>query len=98
MRMKFLNMNNEELAEQLKEYGKQRKGELSEMTYAAGIKLASLQRVYDELVDKKIDLERKIDNVAELMCDKYCKYPNECADDEELMGICEKCPLGGTND
>lgn len=31
---------------------------------------------------------------AEMFCDYYCKFPDECdGDQEELDEICEECPL-----
>ena len=40
---------------------------------------------------KRIMLSRKD---AEMFCDHYCKFPDECdGDQEELDEICEECPL-----
>ena len=40
---------------------------------------------------KQIILSRKD---AEMFCDYYCKFPDECdGDQEELDEICEECPL-----
>lgn len=30
---------------------------------------------------------------AALICDHYCRYPREITDDEEMMRVCEQCPL-----
>lgn len=38
----------------------------------------------------KVDV---VDAVIEEMCDSFCKMPQEIEDDEELMDICENCPL-----
>lgn len=40
------------------------------------------------MVDK-LDLNMTL----EAMCDKYCKYPNECDTQEKLDEICNDCPL-----
>lgn len=34
-----------------------------------------------------------IKEVKEAMCDKYCKYPFEIADEEALLIVCNRCPL-----
>ena len=34
-----------------------------------------------------------LDEVKAGICDDYCKYPEQIKDDEELMTICENCPL-----
>lgn len=33
-----------------------------------------------------------MEELIEKMCDEYCKYP-EIKTEEELMDICESCPL-----
>lgn len=43
--------------------------------------------VYSELEQKKADQE---DAIRAMICDKYCKYPNQCKDQDELDSICEK--------
>ena len=35
---------------------------------------------------------------AALICDRYCRYPREITDEDEMMRECEQCPLGATND
>ena len=42
---------------------------------------------------EKTDFHKRIEKVAEQMCDKYCKYPEQIADDELLMIRCSKCPM-----
>lgn len=34
-----------------------------------------------------------LEEMCELMCDNYCRYPEETRDQEELDTICESCPL-----
>lgn len=34
-----------------------------------------------------------IEEVLEEMCDRYCKYPYELVDENQLAKICDKCPL-----
>ena len=41
----------------------------------------------------EMEFEDKQEQIKENFCDHYCKYPSECEDDEELMDICENCPL-----
>ena len=31
--------------------------------------------------------------IKEQMCDRYCKYPERCCDDNLLLIYCNKCPL-----
>lgn len=33
------------------------------------------------------------EEIAEQICDGYCRYSNEIIHQEELDRICEKCPL-----
>ena len=44
-------------------------------------------------MSKMSQLSQELDDIKEQMCDEYCKYPYEIADDEMLMIICNKCPL-----
>jgi hypothetical protein len=44
-------------------------------------------------MSKMSSLSQTIDEVKEKMCDEYCKYPVEIADDEVLRVICNKCPM-----
>lgn len=37
--------------------------------------------------------ERKIQELAEKLCDEYCKHPALISDEDELDEICMKCPL-----
>ena len=41
---------------------------------------------------KRMDNE-ELTEIKEDMCDNYCKYPSEIADDSVLRVICNKCPL-----
>ena len=48
------------------------------------------------------EFHERMEKIAEQMCDKYCKYPEQIADDELLMIRCSKCPInefvkGGLN-
>ena len=49
-----------------------------------------MNKLIKDSFEMKVDV---VDAVIEDMCDHYCKYPSECEDDEELMDICENCPL-----
>lgn len=33
------------------------------------------------------------DDLAEQFCDKYCRYPLLCKDQDELLNHCEGCPF-----
>ena len=39
-----------------------------------------------------------IEEIKADMCDYYCKYPTEIADDEILRLICDKCPMNKLED
>ena len=36
---------------------------------------------------------QELEDVKEDICNHYCKYPVEIADDQLLMVFCNKCPL-----
>lgn len=45
--------------------------------------------------DKKKSIVHILTDVCAEMCDKYCKYPDMCECEDELMDEhCENCPLG----
>lgn len=31
--------------------------------------------------------------ITEQMCDNYCKFPEQCSSEDELMEHCENCPM-----
>lgn len=35
----------------------------------------------------------KYTDAVEAMCDRYCKYPEQTATQEELTDICNNCPI-----
>ena len=37
--------------------------------------------------------EQKLEQLTGEFCDKYCQYPNVCADQGTLDKVCEKCPM-----
>ena len=37
--------------------------------------------------------KEKLQDFAERLCDKYCKYPDLTSDQDALDEICMKCPL-----
>lgn len=44
--------------------------------------------------DKVMEIiEREFLEVAEEICDKYCKYPSMSQNESWLEAICETCPL-----
>jgi hypothetical protein len=34
-----------------------------------------------------------IENACAEICDRYCKYPLFCVDEDALHGLCDECPL-----
>lgn len=39
---------------------------------------------------KRLDLTEE---EAALICDHYCRYPREITDEDEMMRVCEQCPM-----
>ena len=83
----------EQLAEILMEYSKDKKGEIADLTYAAAITIKVLKDRSDEKSEKLYRLDSELDEVKEKMCDSFCKYPEQCFDDDDLTDKCDKCPL-----
>lgn len=92
-RKDLLLMKPEELAKVLMDYSKDKKGEIADLTNVASIQIKVLNDRNNEKTDKLFAIDRELDEVKSWVCDEICKMPNEVADDEELMGICEKCRL-----
>lgn len=92
-RKNLLLMKPEELAKVLMDYSKDKKGEIADLTNVASIQIKVLNDRNNEKTDKLFAIDRELDEVKTEMCDKYCRFTNEVADDEELMEICEKCRL-----
>ena len=46
---------------------------------------------------KKKDREKSVSEIIEevvvKICDDYCKYPDICKKEDDLMKICDECPL-----
>lgn len=38
-------------------------------------------------------VEEIIEEVSVKICDDYCKYPNMCRKEDDLLKICDECPL-----
>lgn len=37
---------------------------------------------------------KRLEEIAEEICDQYCKYPGEYHDPDNMIAtVCEKCPL-----
>ena len=45
-------------------------------------------------MSKEKTISQILEEVANSICDDYCKFPNECKSEEELYEICEDCPPG----
>lgn len=37
--------------------------------------------------------KQKLEQLTSEFCDKYCQYPNVCANEETLETVCDKCPM-----
>lgn len=37
--------------------------------------------------------EREANRIAEVFCDSYCKWPEQCGDEDELNERCNSCEL-----
>lgn len=42
----------------------------------------------------EIKMEQITTEMAEYFCDKICKHPMECQNEEELKEICFECKMG----
>lgn len=40
-----------------------------------------------------IEEHKTLDEVKQIMCDKYCKYPCYIKDPDDMDAICAECPL-----
>lgn len=38
-------------------------------------------------------LKNQTEEVASIMCDKYCRYPREVEDEDLMSEICDACPM-----
>lgn len=43
--------------------------------------------------NRAASFETEVDKVAEQICDRYCKFPGECKDQDELDKHCDSCVL-----
>ena len=46
------------------------------------------------MAEKEKTIPQILDEIASEICDKYCRFPYEISDEEELMKKCENCPIG----
>lgn len=52
-----------------------------------------------KLIKDSVKIKVDIEKVKEEMCDIYCRYPNgECHSEEEIIEICNRCPLNRLNE
>lgn len=42
---------------------------------------------------EKLAKVEELENIPSLICDNYCKYPNELRSPESLEIVCEQCSL-----
>lgn len=56
------------------------------------IKFVSMADRYD-LVQKLGEIEHEAEGVLGQTCDRFCRYPYETKDQEDLNIICDHCPL-----
>lgn len=43
---------------------------------------------------KEMTVPRLLDKISGEMCDKYCKFPDQAKDEDELFkNHCDKCPM-----
>lgn len=43
---------------------------------------------------KEMTIPEQLDKIAGEMCDKYCKFPDQAKDEDELFkNHCDKCPM-----
>ena len=92
-RKDLLLMKPEELAKVLMDYSKDKKGEIADLTNVASIQIKVLNDRNNEKTDKLFELDSKMEEIRESICDNYCKYPGECFDEDDLTDKCNECPL-----
>lgn len=51
------------------------------------------QEEEERFYEKRVNLPKMLLHICSDMCDNYCKYPNMISDHDELMEVCEKCPM-----
>lgn len=53
-------------------------------------------RIANMEIRYRIIVRDTLEQVKAEICDEYCKYPEEYADDPEdvLLAVCDDCPLG----
>lgn len=83
----------EQLADILMEYSKDKKGEIADLTYSAAIQIRVLNERNNEKTDKLYKLDSEMEEIMESICDNYCKYPEQCFDEDDLVDKCIECPL-----
>ncbi len=44
--------------------------------------------------EKPKPIPTQLEAIAALMCDHYCKYPDNCSNEDALAKICDSCPVG----
>lgn len=44
-------------------------------------------------MSKMSNLASVLDEVKQNICDKYCRFPYEVEDQEQMDELCERCPL-----
>ena len=56
--------------------------------------------IKQELVDKLGPIEHKAEELFEVLCDSYCRYTSAASGktQDELLDICEGCPLSRLGD
>ena len=91
-RKDLITMKPDELAKVLMDYSKDKKGEISDLTYAASITIKVLYGRNLEKSAKYCELQNKIEEARTEMCDHFCKWPYEC-DEQELENKCNECLL-----
>lgn len=95
MKNKYLFLTNEEFTRVLSEKSKSSSGETKDLLYCAGITIKTLGKANQEKLDKLLEVERQIDEVKEKICDEYCMFRGEYADQDDLWNEkCNECPLG----
>lgn len=46
------------------------------------------------MAEKEKTIPQILEEIVSEVCDKYCRFPYEISDEEELMKKCENCPIG----
>lgn len=60
--------------------------------YHAGVAVIKDRTLLPQAMEKLAKIE-DMGHIPEICCDEYCKYPQQCRDQEDMDQVCEGCKL-----